>query len=125
MANTAKQTATSTPNPAAERAMVRLRQLAKEERAAVAAGDVEALCRVTALLPAAMAHLERSGPLPVAGLSAAIEEIQASHAAAEAFLVERMQKTRATLRQFASARRVMRGYAPKRARTGRRLDERG
>jgi len=109
-----------------ERALQRLQQLAREERAAVAASDVEALCRIAELLPPTMNALtgiqafRRSGvqehQMPeylnarTPDLSAVIEEIQAAHAEAEAFLTARMSAIAEQLKQFAAARRMERVY---------------
>lgn len=101
-----------------ERALLRLQQLAKEERAAVAAGDVEALCRIAELLPAAMEALSGAQAIPTPenqsartpDLSAVIEEALDAHAAAEAFLTERLKAAAQQLQQHATARRLAQTY---------------
>jgi hypothetical protein len=95
-----------------ERALLRLEQLAREERAAVALEDVEALCRIAELLPSTMQPLLNRPILFSPAQKATIAEIQAAHAEAEAFLTARMKSVSAQLKQCASARRTTRAYAP-------------
>src|SRR5215470_9620607 len=90
-----------------ERALIRLRQLAREEQAAVAAGDVEALCRIADLLPALTESLQgaalEDGPLlREASAREAIGEAQVAHAAAEQYLTARMKEVREALKACAS-----------------------
>lgn len=91
-------------------ALRRLRQLAREERAAVQAGDVETLCRIAELLPAAMASLQARPANFSPEWSAALKEIQAAQAEAERFLSERMREAALQLEQCGRARRTLQGY---------------
>lgn len=101
-----------------ERALLRLQQLAKEERAAVAAGDIEALCRIAELLPATMEALSgvQATPAPerlnarTPNRAAIIQEALEAHAAAEAFLTERLKVASEQLQQHAAARRLAQTY---------------
>lgn len=102
----------SAPRLTPERALLRLEQLAREERAAVAREDVEALCRIAELLPSAMQPLLDRPLLFTAAQKASIAEIQAAQAEAEAFLITRMGSVSAQLKQCASVRRTTRAYAP-------------
>ncbi len=106
--------------PRAERALIRLEQLAREERAAIAAEDVGMLCHVCTLLPDAEAKLEAAGVDGIAGIGERLAEIRSAHEASETFLTKRMADTMEALRQFGGVRRTMRGYgAPSRQNTGR------
>jgi hypothetical protein len=101
----------SAPLLSPERALLRLEQLAREQRAAVAREDVEALCRIAELLPSALQPL-LDHPLPFsAAQREAIAAIQAAHAEAEAFLTDRMKSVCAQLKQVAAVRRTTRAYA--------------
>jgi hypothetical protein len=102
----------SAPLLTPERALLRLEQLAREERAAVAREDVEALCRIAELLPSAMQPLLEHPLLLSAAQRASIAEIQAAQAEAEAFLTSRMGSVSAQLKRCASVRRTTRAYAP-------------
>jgi hypothetical protein len=94
----------------AERALARLEQLAREEQAAVSASDLDALCRVSALLHDAVTRL-MSGPLDgISRLTERVDTIQAAHGSAESFLSARMAENREMLRHLAGARRTIRGY---------------
>lgn len=94
-----------------ERALIRLEQLAKEERAAVRDGDVEALCRISLLLPDATALAVAGSYGAEARLAERVESIQAAHRAAESFLNMRLAETREALRQLAGGKRTLSGYA--------------
>lgn len=94
-----------------ERALARLRQLAREESAAVAAGDVDGLCRAAKLLGPAMDDYSTSGPVLDEGSRRAIAAIQQTHARALLFLEERMDEVSRCLRQSAAAKRLRRSYA--------------
>jgi len=94
-----------------ERALLRLQQLAREEQRAVAVGDVDLLCRIARLLPATMEMIDRSALPGMPDAPAMIAEIQAAHSAAEAFLTGRMKDVAGTLKRYATARRVVSGYA--------------
>ena len=98
----------------AERALARLRQLAIEERAAVASEDFEALCHLSSLLPSATeALLVALQNVPLSSLNAAapsLTEIKSAHAAAEIFLDSQMRQVSDALKQFTTSRRAVRGY---------------
>lgn len=98
------------PKLDSDRALARLEQLAREERAAVKIGDVEAICRISELLPDATSialagAYERTEPI-----AARIEAILASHRVAETYLASRLAETRETLRQLSGGKRAVTGY---------------
>jgi hypothetical protein len=99
------------PRGESERALVRLEQLAREERAAVEAGDVDAICRISLLLPDATERAVAGDYGPDTRLAERVEAIQSSHRAAEAFLNNRLAETREALRQLSGGKRIMSGYA--------------
>ena len=96
--------------PEPNRALERLRQIAHEELAAVESGDVEGLCRTAALLPSAMKALEENPPDLSPRGREIIDEIHASHSAAEAFLKHRMGLVQGELRRCAGGRRSSGAY---------------
>lgn len=102
-----------------ERALARLEQLAKEERAAVAAGDVEAICRISELLPDATELAVGGNYGPGTRLTERVEAIQSAHRAAESFLNTRLAETREALRQLSGGKRTMSGYGRTMQRRGR------
>lgn len=108
-----------------ERALSRLRQLAREERAAVASGNTQALCRAAALLPATMQALEGARFHEDPALAEVIVEIQAAHEAALSYLDAEMTRTAEALRRFASARRAILGYARRPLPSPQRIDNCG
>jgi hypothetical protein len=108
-----------------DRALARLRQLAVEQRAAVARNDVEMLGRIAALTQSATAAL---GPdvLPGHGDAAAvIGEIQAAYAESIALLRRNQDGVRRRLQQTALTRRSLGGYGQRAARSARSLDGHG
>jgi hypothetical protein len=102
-----------------ERALVRLEQLATEECAAVAAGDVEAICRISSLLPDATEMAVAGQYGPETRLAERVQAIQTAHRAAESCLSTRLMETREALRQLTGGKRTMSGYShpPKAVRT--------
>ncbi|HSV74262.1 MAG TPA: hypothetical protein VLH79_10925 [Chthonomonadales bacterium] len=98
--------------PEDRRALARLRQLAAEEMAAVRAGDVEALCHLSALLTDATARAERAMRSGSAEAREAARDAREAHAAAEALLHSRMAAVRERLRDLAATRRATTAYAP-------------
>ena len=94
-----------------ERALVRLEQLAREETAAVAAGDVEAICRISLLLPDATDLAVAGQYGPETRLTERVQAIQAAHRVAESFLNTRLAETREALRQLTGGKRTMSGYS--------------
>lgn len=99
------------PTLSPERALKRLRQLAREEQAAVASGNTQALCRTAALLPATMQALKGACLHEDPELAEVITEIQAAHEAALSYLEAEMTRAAEVLQRFASARRAVLGYA--------------
>ncbi len=95
----------------AERALARLRQLAREEAAAVDAGDVTGLCRAAKLLRPAMSDYVGSGPVLTPEVRQTIAEIQRAHACALEFLRGRLDEVSGRLRQSAAAKRLRKSYA--------------
>jgi hypothetical protein len=96
-----------------DRSLIRLRQIALEEEAAATVGDVEELCRLTELLPAALEELASAlekAPRAVIRNRHWLEEIQASHSRAEKYLEDEMRAVRAQLNQFTTARTTLRAY---------------
>ncbi len=108
-----------------ERAMKRLRQLAREERAATADGDIETLCRIAELLPAAVEVLEDVWLPERAALRAAIAEIQVAQATAEACLAAGMDAVQERLKMIAAARRVVKVYSRRGGAPHPRLNKQG
>jgi hypothetical protein len=94
----------------AERALARLEQLAREEQAAVDAADVDAICRISELLPEATAFVLKSVYNPETRLRERVAAIQETHRAAEEFLGARLAETREALRNLGGGRRTMHGY---------------
>jgi hypothetical protein len=92
-----------------DRALVRLRQLAAEQRSAMAHGDVEALCRICDLLPSTVAALGTT-PSDAPEARAVIDHARQVQAEAEQFLSERMSQTKALLQQIARSRHSSRAY---------------
>jgi hypothetical protein len=99
------------PTYSPERALKRLQQLAREEQAAVASKNTEALCRAAALLPAATQALVSARFHEDPTLAEVIAEIQAAHKAALSYLDAEMNRTAKALRCFASVRRAILSYA--------------
>lgn len=106
-----------------ERALLRLQQLAREERQAIAADDVDALCRITELLPSALEALTRGGLKETPALREAIEEIQATHTAAELYLTAHLAAVADALQRCSAARRASGAYARGAGRGIARLNE--
>jgi hypothetical protein len=93
-----------------ERALLRLRQLACEERAAIQAGDWEALCRISELLGSTIALISPAAARhPDA--AAILREARGAQEAAEQFLAARMREVSGLLRQFSTARKATLAYA--------------
>lgn len=92
------------------RAIARMRQLAAEVRFAVGADDVEAVCRVAALLPDAVEAARREVGAGAPGLQEAAAELHAANDAAEAFLREQMRKVSARLSEIGSGGRATSAY---------------
>lgn len=115
----------SNPTLSPERALKRLRQLAREEQAAVATGNTQALCRTAALLPATMQALEGACFHEDPKLAEVIAEIQAAHEAALSYLKAEMTRAGEALRRFASARRAVLSYARHPFSPPPRIDGRG
>ena len=103
-----------------ERALIRLRQLVAEQRTAIAHGDVEALCRISDLLPITVAAL---GTIVPGGPEAQtiIDDARQAQVEAEQFLSERMSHARSLLQQIARSRNSSRAYAAQ-TQTARRVD---
>jgi hypothetical protein len=93
-----------------ERALRRLEQLAREERAAVLAQDVEALCRISALVPDATTDVLKGQYSHNDRFDARVSEVLAAHSAAETFLNNRLEETRDALRLLSGAQRAATGY---------------
>jgi hypothetical protein len=93
-----------------ERALCRLEQLAREERAAVLNGDVDAICRISELLPDATSSALAADHVRTTPFTERIEAILESHRAAESFLAARLTETRTALRQIGGGQRAMNGY---------------
>ena len=93
-----------------ERALARLEQLAREEQAAVDAADVDAVCRISELLPDATAFVLKGVYSPETRLRERIAVIQDAHRAAEDFLGVRLAETREALRNLNGSKRTMHGY---------------
>ena len=99
---------------AGARGLTRLRQIAKEEAAAIQVNDTETLCRLTALLPHAISDCE----LAIANTNTQCEidnsqlfdEIRQAHEQAERYLQEQMRSVRLLLQQCAMARRTLKAY---------------
>jgi hypothetical protein len=108
-----------------ERALLRLQQLAREERAAAEAGDAEALCRIAKLFPPAMEALNGARLSDIAGLRAAMADILSANAAAETCVSERMAAVSERLRAIHAVRRAMRAYARCNTASPSRLNDRG
>jgi hypothetical protein len=100
-------------NVEAERALTRLEQLAREEHTAVMLSDLDMLCRVSALLPEAVARLEAAGRRGIECFDERVSAIQSTHQLAEVFLTEKMTENRKALKQLGGVRRTMRGYRTK------------
>jgi len=92
----------------AERALARLRQLAREEAAAVEAGDVEGLCRAVALLPSAMEDYADCRPGIDPDARNTILEILRAHDQAREFLETRLDALSTRLSRLSAARRLRR-----------------
>ncbi len=116
---------------AAEAALRRLRQLAKEERAAVENADSEVLCHIAAMLPHAaerLAETLREESLRTAFLrreewTVAFTEIQSAHASAERYLDAQLTAVSSSLKQCALARRLVTKQAHQIADTRSRLND--
>ena len=102
-----------------DRALLRLRQLEREERHAVALGDVESLCRVAALLPGTVAAIDGQALMRHPDGAAIVASARASHSAAEEMLVDRMREIRRELDGRMAGRRAASGYAGRRAMNAR------
>jgi hypothetical protein len=101
-----------------ERALIRLRQLAAEQRAAIAHGDVEALCRISDLLPATVGALGTTAP-EGPGAQAIIDDARQAQVEVEQFLSDRMNHARSLLQQIARSRNSSRAYAGQTSRASR------
>jgi hypothetical protein len=106
-----------------ERRLTRLRQIAREESAAVRSGDIEKLCRLTEMLPDALEGLRQGGLPSVPQAEQILEEIRRAHEQAEKYLQEQMRAVRRLLQHCATARRTLRAYG-KRSSPGQ-VDNRG
>lgn len=107
-----------------ERALLRVRQLAKEQEAAAAADDPDAVCRAAALLPATMACLSSGQIAAYPGAQADIREARRALESAESYLVGRMAQVSEALKRTASGRRAGSAYrnpAPRHLAGGREL----
>ena len=94
----------------AERALSRLEQLAREEQAAVEAEDVDAVCRISELLPEVTAQVLSGHYSTKSRLAERVAAIQDSHSAAERFLSLRLAETREALRLLGGGKRAASGY---------------
>ena len=102
-----------------ERAILRLEQLAREEAAAVDAEDIDALCRISELLPDVTADV-LNGTYPAsARLDDRVSAILSSHRCAEAFLSQRISETREALRLIGGGQRASSGYGNRSSHTAR------
>lgn len=111
--------------PSSERALARLRQLAREEALAVDAGDVEGLCRAAALLPFAMQAYADSHPRLDEEARRTIADILQAHDRAREFLEARLDELAFRLQQLASARRLQHSARPSRSACAGVLDSLG
>lgn len=97
----------------------RIRQIAKEEAAAARAGDAETVCRLTELLPQAVADCQAaiadSDPQFAVRNSRLLDDIRAAHEQAQKCLEEQMAAVRLLLQQCTTARRTLRAYGKKRS----------
>jgi len=107
-----------------DRLWARLEQLAREQRGAVASGDVESLCRIADLLPHAVKELQRSGFQAAGGRATDLEAMRATLRESERFLQDRMEHVRRRLRAGAAGARLARGYGAS-GRQSRTLDRSG
>lgn len=106
-----------------ERALIRLEQLDREERRAVALCDVESLCRIAPLMATTVSALNREAVLRVPRGSAIVASARSGHAAAESLLVRKMEEIRRELDSHHVARRTTAGYARKRSSAARWTSE--
>ncbi len=93
-----------------ERGLARVRQIAKEERAAVVAGDTEMVCRLTELLPHSLESLRENGVPNTPEAVVVLDEMRQAHEQADRYLQEQMRSVKLLLQQCATARRTLRAY---------------
>ena len=97
-----------------ERALIRLRQITTEEKAAVSAGNIDELCRLSELLPSAIAELasacETSGSQAAATTAEQLDEIRTTHHVIERYIESEMRAITTQLQQFSKARTTLRAY---------------
>src|SRR5438874_442686 len=96
------------------RELKRLRQIAKEEADAARNGDAETPCRLTELLPQAVADCQSAakneGSEFAARNALLLEEIRVAHEQAERCLEKQMKAVRVMLLQCTTARQTLRAY---------------
>lgn len=107
-------------SPGIERCILRLKQLTREQRAAIANGNHEMLCRIASLLPPLVEALQNARVEWSLDAREALLEAAAACRDAEAFLQTRMRVTAAGLQRIARGRRALKAYAG-RTITGARL----
>jgi hypothetical protein len=100
--------------PSGIRTIERLRQMAREQRAAVAADDVEALCHIASLVPRVMEQLWKDDVRYTPSMRAAIEEVLDAHRTSEAYLTRMLSEVAAKLKQCAGGRRAAHAYRTRR-----------
>lgn len=124
MANTSESVSPTFTGLTPERALLRLKQLAREERDAVVHGNIEVLCQIADLLPSVMDALTAEMFIAGGEGAALLSEIEASHKAAESYLQAQMRGVTESLRQIACTRRTLRGYSnPGMVSAGNRLSQ--
>ena len=104
------------------RSLERLQQMAREQRAAVAADDAATLCRIATLIPRVMEQLTRYPPTVTPEVVATVKEIQEAHGELEAYLQDRMAELSVRMRHCADGRQALRAYCAGAARTRVRYD---
>jgi hypothetical protein len=97
----------------AERGLVRVRQIAAEELAAIHAGDEDRLCCLTELVQPAIEGLRQTGLPSGPDTLQILEEIRLAHVEVERFLEEQMREVRLMLQQCSTARTTLRAYGAK------------
>ncbi len=109
---------------APERAIARLRQLANEERTAVASRDIEALCQIAELLPAAVEAVRAFDPADLPHLQETMKEVQSAQALAEHLLIAELRGASRRLKRCSAGLKAMQAYGRQAPQAALQVNER-